>query len=75
VFDESRMKSDLTTKSKLPDSIEIATLEGTVNAEPRMNSTFRGIVIDLREEQEEKVIDSMRINSEFISNEIGCVRN
>jgi hypothetical protein len=27
-------------------------------------------VIDLREEQEEKAIDSMRINSEFISNKI-----
>jgi hypothetical protein len=27
-------------------------------------------VIDLREEQEENAFDSMRVNSEFVSNEI-----
>jgi hypothetical protein len=27
-------------------------------------------VIDLREEQEKNVFDSMRVNSEFVSNEI-----
>jgi hypothetical protein len=40
VFDESRMKSDLIAKCKLPDSIEIAILETCANAEPSRNLTF-----------------------------------
>jgi hypothetical protein len=28
-------------------------------------------VIDLREEQQQSAFDSMRVNSEFVSNEIG----
>jgi hypothetical protein len=69
VFDESRMKSDLITKCKLFDSIEIAILETSANAEPSTNTTFRGIVIDLREEPV-NAFDSMHVNSESVSNEI-----
>jgi hypothetical protein len=32
--------------------------------------TWRGIVIDLREEQEPNASDLMHVNSEFVSNEI-----
>jgi hypothetical protein len=34
------------------------------------NWTWRGIVIELREEQQWNAFDSMRVNSEFVSNEI-----
>jgi hypothetical protein len=66
-FDESKMKHDLTTKCKLSEAIEIEIFQ---NAEPSINCTARGIVIDLREEQEENEFDSTRVNSEFVSNEI-----
>jgi hypothetical protein len=39
------------------------------NAEPSMNSTFRGIAIDSSDESE-NADDSIRINREFDSNEI-----
>jgi hypothetical protein len=70
VFDESKIKSDLTTKCKLSDAIDIDILEIFKNAEPSINQTYRGIVINLREEQESNAFDSMRGNSEFVSNEI-----
>ena len=63
------MKSDLITKWGLFDSIEIAILETPAKVEPSTNSTFWGIVIDLREESV-NAFDSMRVNSEFVSNEI-----
>jgi hypothetical protein len=53
----------------LPDSIEAVILEIFENAESLTNSTVWGIVIDLREEQEENAFDSMRLNSESVSNE------
>jgi hypothetical protein len=43
VFDESKTKSDLTTKCKLSGAIEIDILEIPENAEPSINRTFRGI--------------------------------
>jgi hypothetical protein len=42
----SERKSDLTTKCKLFDSIEMARLATFGNAEPSINSTVWGIVID-----------------------------
>jgi hypothetical protein len=45
------MKSDFAMKCKLSDAIKIDILEVFENAEPSINWTFRGIVIDLREEQ------------------------
>jgi hypothetical protein len=63
------MKSDLITKCELLNSIEIAMLGIFKNAEPSTNSTFCGIVIDLRGEGE-NACDSMRVNSELGSNEI-----
>jgi hypothetical protein len=53
----------------LPESIETKTSGIHENAEPSRTLTYRGIVIDLREEQE-NTFDSMRVNSESISNEI-----
>jgi hypothetical protein len=41
----------LTTKCKLSDAIDIDILETFEKAEPSINWTWRGIVIDLREEQ------------------------
>jgi hypothetical protein len=49
VFDEFIMKSDLTTKCALLGSIEIAISGILENAEPSINSTKRGIVMDLSE--------------------------
>jgi hypothetical protein len=40
VFDEFRMKCDLTTKWELPDSIEIAILKTIENVEPLINFIF-----------------------------------
>jgi hypothetical protein len=37
VFDEFKMKSDLTMKCKLSDAIEIDILETCANAEPSIN--------------------------------------
>jgi hypothetical protein len=54
----------------LPNSIEIAGLEVIANTELSIKSTFWGIVIDLREIQDEKPLSSRRANSEFLSNEI-----
>jgi hypothetical protein len=68
-LDESKMKHDLTTKCRLSEAIKIEICETFENAESAINRTFPGIVIDLREE-EEKAFDSMRINSELVSNEI-----
>jgi hypothetical protein len=45
VLDESRMKYDLTTKCEFLSAIEIETFNIFENAEPSMNSTFRGISI------------------------------
>jgi hypothetical protein len=56
-------------KCKLSDAIEIDILETFENAEPSINRTFRGIVIDLREEYI-NAFDSMCVNSESVSNEI-----
>jgi hypothetical protein len=50
-FDESKIKYDLTTKCKLSEAIEIEIFEIFENARPSMNWTWRGIVIELREEQ------------------------
>jgi hypothetical protein len=69
VFDESKIKSDLITKCELLDSIEIAILATFVNAEPSINSTFCGIVIDSTEEPL-NAPDSMCVNSDPVSNEI-----
>jgi hypothetical protein len=63
------MKSDLIAKCKLLDSIETAILETRENAEPSINSTFCGIVIYARVESV-NAYDSMRVNSESVSNEI-----
>jgi hypothetical protein len=40
VIDESRIKSDVTIKCKLPNSIEIAGLEVIANTELSIKSTF-----------------------------------
>jgi hypothetical protein len=64
------MKSELTTKCKLSGAIEIDIFETAANAEPSINWTWRGIVIDSREEQYANASDSMRVNSESVSNEI-----
>jgi hypothetical protein len=40
VFDESKMKFDSTTKCELPDSIEIAILDTSENADPSIKATF-----------------------------------
>jgi hypothetical protein len=37
---------------------------------PSTNSRFWGIVIDLREEQKQNAHDSMRVNSDSVSNDI-----
>jgi hypothetical protein len=60
----------LTTKCELSDAIEIDVLEVFENAKPSINWTFWGIVIDLREEQEQNTLDSMCVNSESGSNKI-----
>jgi hypothetical protein len=58
----------LTTKYELSEIVEIEIFEIVANAEPSINQTWRGIVIDLREE--ENILDSTHINSESHSNEI-----
>jgi hypothetical protein len=62
------MKYDITTKCKLSEAIETETFEIWKNAEPSINRTFRGIVLDLREEPA-NASDSMRASSESVSNE------
>jgi hypothetical protein len=69
VFVESKVKFDSTTKCELFESIEIEMPEILENAEPSIKSTYRGTIIDLREDHE-NVFVSMRVNSESISNEI-----
>jgi hypothetical protein len=69
VFDESRMKSESIIQCALFGSIEI-TISGTLeNAEPSINRTWRGILIELREPRE-NTCGPMRPNSEPASNEI-----
>jgi hypothetical protein len=62
-------KSFSITKISFPDSIEIDDKVISRNAEPSMNSTFRGITIDGSDE-EENALDSIRVKSEFDSNVI-----
>jgi hypothetical protein len=53
----------------LPDSIKIDLIDVEVNAEPSINSTFRGITIDSSFESE-NTYDSIRFNCAGDSNEI-----
>jgi hypothetical protein len=48
--------------------METAILETFEKPEPSTNSTFRGIMIDSREERK-TTFDSMLVNSESLSNE------
>jgi hypothetical protein len=57
------------TKISFPDSIEIDGNVTPINAEPSMNSTFRGITIDSSDEYE-NASDSIRVKCEFDSNVI-----
>jgi hypothetical protein len=57
------------TNISLPISIEIEDNLTSRNAEPSMNSTFLGIMIDLSDEPE-NADDSIRVNCEFDSNVI-----
>jgi hypothetical protein len=67
VFDESKTLYDLTTKLELPVSIEIETSETFANVKPSMNSTPRGIVMNLSGESE-NAYDSMPFNCGSHSN-------
>jgi hypothetical protein len=69
-FDKAEEKCDLRAKCKLRVAIESGTFDVVDNVEPSIHRTFRGIVIDLREEQPQNAPDSMRVNSESVSNEI-----
>jgi hypothetical protein len=63
------MNDESTMKCEFPASIEIEIFERFENAEPSIKSTSRGIIIDLRAENE-NAFDSMRRNRESCSNEI-----
>jgi hypothetical protein len=56
-------------KISFPNSIEIDDNVTSINAEPSMNSTFRGISIDSSDE-DENAADSIRVKCEFDSNVI-----
>jgi hypothetical protein len=56
-------------KYEFPFIIEIEIFDMFANAEPSINSTSRGIVIDLREGSR-NAPDSIRLNCESFSNEI-----
>jgi hypothetical protein len=57
------------TKISFPDSIEIDDNFTSINAEPSMNSTFRGITIDSSDDSI-NAPDSIRVKCEFDSNVI-----
>jgi hypothetical protein len=57
------------TKISFPDSIVIDDNVTPKNAEPSMNSTFRGITIEASEENKND-FDSIRVKREFDSNVI-----
>jgi hypothetical protein len=59
----------MTTKYELSEVIEIEIFEIVANAEPGINGTGRGVVIDSKKD-ERNALDSMSINSESHSNEI-----
>jgi hypothetical protein len=53
----------------LPDSIKTDFIDVVAKAEPSINSTFRGITIDLSVD-DENAYDSIRFNDDGDSNEI-----
>jgi hypothetical protein len=63
------MKPDLRTKCALFGSIDTAISRTFENAEPSIKLTQRGMAIDLRNAHE-NTCDSIRPNSEPVSNEI-----
>jgi hypothetical protein len=62
-------KSFSITKISFPDSIEIDDNVTLINAEPSMNSTFRGIIIDSSDESR-NAYHSIRVKCESDSNMI-----
>jgi hypothetical protein len=63
------MNDESTMKCEFPASIEIEIFEKVENAEPSIESTPQGIVIDLRA-KEANAGDSMRLSRESFSNEL-----
>jgi hypothetical protein len=63
------MNDESTVKCEFPASIEIENGETFENAEPSIKSISRGILIDLKAENE-NASDSMRFSRESFSNEV-----